>query len=151
MLPRLTAAKGPCSRKRGRRMHKLLSLLSVAVLALTVAALAGAAPGSDSMVTVGSAPSPFAQNKQNEPAIAIDANHSNIVVAGVNDNIDMEDCNAGADNTCPFTSGVGVSGVYFSFDSGNHWIQPTYTGWSARNCHGVPGPDAGCSPVAGGP
>jgi hypothetical protein len=132
-------------------MHKLLSLLSVVALALSVAALAGAAPGSDSMVTVGSAPSPFAQNKQNEPAIAIDANHSNIVVAGANDNIDMEDCNAGDDNTCPFTPGVGVSGVYFSFDSGNHWTQPTYTGWSARNCHGVPGPDPGCSPIDGGP
>jgi hypothetical protein len=132
-------------------MYKLLSLLFVAVLTLTVAALAGAAPGTDSMVTVGSQPSPFAQNKQNEPAMAIDANHPNIVVAGSNDNIDMEDCNSGADNTCPFTPGVGVSGVYFSFDSGNHWTQPTYTGWSARNCHGVPGPDPGCSPVAGGP
>jgi hypothetical protein len=83
--------------------------------------------------------------------MAIDANHPNIVVAGANDNIDMEDCNAGADNTCPFTPGVGVSGVYFSFDSGNHWTQPTYSGWSARNCHGVPGPDPGCSPIAGGP
>jgi hypothetical protein len=132
-------------------MHKLVFLLFVTALTLTVVALAGAAPGSDSMVTVGSQPSPFAQNKQNEPAMAIDANNPNIVVAGSNDNIDMEDCNAGADNTCPFTPGVGVSGVYFSFDSGNHWTQPTYTGWSARNCHGVPGPDAGCSPVAGGP
>src|SRR3954470_24112770 len=132
-------------------MHKLLSLLFVAALTLVVVSLAGAAPGTDSMVTAGSTPSPFSQNKQNEPAIAIDANHPNVVVAGVNDNIDMEDCNSGADNTCPFTPGVGVSGVYFSFDSGNHWTQPTYTGWSARNCHGVPGPDPGCSPIAGGP
>jgi hypothetical protein len=132
-------------------MKKLLPLPLAAVVMLTVAALAGAAPGSDSLVTVGSNPSPFAQNKQNEPAIAIDANHPNIVVAGSNDNIDLEDCNAGADNTCPFTNGVGVSGVYFSFDSGNHWTQPTYTGWSARNCHGVVGPDPGCQPIAGGP
>jgi hypothetical protein len=132
-------------------MRKLLALPLSAVLALCIAVLAGAAPGSDSLVTVGSNPSPFSQNKQNEPAIAIDANHPNIVVAGANDNIDLEDCNSGADNTCPFTAGVGVSGVYFSFNSGNSWTQPIYTGWSARNCHGVPGPDSGCQPVAGGP
>ena len=61
----------------------------------------------------------------------------------------MEACNAGADNTCPFTPGVGISGVYFSFNRATSWTQPTYTGWTARNCLGVVGDDPGCTPEVG--
>ena len=103
----------------------------------------------DTLVTVASPVTPFSQNKQNEPAIAIDANHPNVLVSGSNDEIDMEACNAGNDTTCPFTQGVGVSGVYFSFDSGQTWTQPTYTGWTGRDCLGTPGADAGCTPNVG--
>ncbi len=104
----------------------------------------------DTLVTVGSPTTPFSQNKQNEPAVAIDANHPNILAAGANDEIDMEACNAGNDTTCPFTPGIGVSGVYFSFDSGTTWVQPSYTGLTGRFCLGVVGnTDPGCTPQVG--
>ena len=90
----------------------------------------------DTIVSVGSPPTPFSQNKQNEPAVAIDAGHPDIVAGGSNDEIDMESCAAGKPNTCPFTPGVGVSGIYFSFTGGSTWTQPTYQGLTARDCPG---------------
>jgi hypothetical protein len=121
--------------------------LKIALFACSLPALCASnvAFGADVRVSVGSPPTPFARNKQNEPAIAVDANHPNVLAAGANDEIDIEACAAGDPTSCPFTTGVGTSGIYFSFDGGKSWTQPTYSGWSARGCTG-PAP---CAPTVG--
>ena len=128
-----------------RRSRYSLVLLATCAAALSGATAALAAPPTDVIVNVGSPVGPFSHNKQNEPAVAIDAHAPNVVVAGANDEIDDEACAAGDPTTCPFTPGVGVSGVYFSFDGGSTWTQPTYSGLTGRDCNGP----AACSPHVG--
>src|SRR5947207_10073085 len=136
-------------------MRRFLAATAIAVSAVAiVGGVAAATPnGSDTLVTVGSPTTPFSQNKQNEPAVAVNPIDPSIAAAGVNEEVDMEACNNRSDVTCPFTGGVGTSGVYFSDTSGSSWIQPTYTGWTARDCLGLVGissdPADNCDPHVG--
>ncbi|MEA2279653.1 MAG: hypothetical protein QOK21_260 [Solirubrobacteraceae bacterium] len=127
-------------------VRSLLAALTGAVL-LAVPATAGAATP-DGLVTSGvptQGVTPiFSHTKQNEPAVAVDPADPSRKAAGSNDEIDDEACAAGDPETCPFTPGVGVSGVYFSRD-GFSWTQPVYQGFTARDCNGP----AACTPHPG--
>jgi hypothetical protein len=107
--------------------------------ALPLASLLGAsAQAVNGLVTTGSPVGSTPQNHQNEPAVALDANSPNILVAGSNDFVDEQACPpaiAVNKGTClDRATGVGVSGDYFSFDSGHTWTQPAYTGWTTALC-----------------
>ena len=115
-------------------LRRVPAILFMVVLAVGIAAPVAA--GAEARVTVGTSFTPFPQNKQNEPSVAIDAFRPTVLAAGSNDEIDLAPCGttvfAAADAPCPFTPGVGVSGISFSFNNGATWVQPTYTGWTAR-------------------
>ena len=106
----------------------------VALVVLCVGAAPAVAHAAEALVNTGSPPSPFPQNKQNEPTVAVDPANPSVLAAGSNDEIDEGPCVGG---DCPFVQGVGNSGIYFSFDGGASWTQPTYSGWSDRT--GTPG------------
>jgi hypothetical protein len=115
-----------------------LQRIFLAVAALVLALPAAPALGANADVTVGSPSGSTPRNHQNEPAVAMDAHQPSVLVAGTNDYIDQQPCPqsiALSEARCDdFVAPVGLSGVYFSFNSGASWIQPTYTGWTARDC-----------------
>ena len=129
------------------------SIRRTSIIAAAVAqlALAGAAPilgeesvaASSALVSVGSAPNLVVRNMQAEPAIAVDASRPDVLAAGAIDYIDIQPC---VGRVCKGPGrGVGSSGVYFSFDRGRNWVQPTYTGLTERDCSTT----ALCSPHLG--
>lgn len=108
----------------------------------------------DALVTVGSPSGLHPQNAQNEPSLAVDAARPSVLAAGANDLVDMQPCSQKAAVTAAacsfplgtFNLGVGLSADYFSFDSGRHWIQPTYQGLTAADCSPTVEP---CTPHLG--
>jgi len=131
---------------------RLAAAAATTLVLLTSPVTAMAATGPDSEVTIGSDDSYFSHNKQNEPGVAVNPVDPTIVAAGANDNIDLEQCAAGDPTTCPFTAGVGVSGIQFSTTGGTSWTQPKYKGYSARTptCRPAPGSSEACIPSPNG-
>jgi hypothetical protein len=130
-------------------------LLPMIVTCLTTGLVSGTmgparAEVSDVLVSVGSPTAPFPQSWQNTPAVAIDPVHPNIVAATAEDTLDAAACSAWDDPTfCPFGR-IGIDGVYFSFDGGGSWTQPTYTGLTRRHCVAPADCQLGVDDLSGG-
>ena len=125
----------------GGQLMRTWRLLLLAVTVLVASVLSGTvtaarAAGSDVLVSVGSPTTPFPQSWQSTPAVAVDPVHPGVVAATAMDTLDAAACSAWDDPTfCPFGR-VSFDGVYFSFDGGGSWTQPTYTGLTRRECVG---------------
>jgi hypothetical protein len=130
-----------------RRLSTLVALAALLLMSTGTALAAG--PTTTALVSIGSPVDTTPQNHQNEPAVAMDAHQPNILAAGSNDFLDWQPCpqsTATESATCEGSDDtVGLSGVYFSFDSGRSWVQPTYTGLTSRDCSAT----AACTPHTG--
>src|SRR5215468_1946072 len=152
------ASEGVCMNVRRKWRYLVLAAAGSLVWALSAglstAHAAGPATATGALVSVGSPPNVAARNGQNEPALAVDPTSPNILAAGGNDLVDTQPCSKQQSTTAgtcyspqgTYTLGVGLMGVYFSFDSGHHWIQPTYQGLTAADCSPTVEP---CTPHVG--
>src|SRR3954452_3741654 len=98
-------------------MRKIIPAAIASAMAALMLAVPAFATDTSQRISTGSPPAPFSQNKQNEPALAVNQDNTGVLVQGANDNIDEEACNAADDTTCPFTQGIGGPGVCFLMHS----------------------------------
>ena len=137
----------------------LVSMASVlAIVGMFAGRTTSASPApkqaTDALVSEASPTGQHPQNAQNEPALAVDPTRANVLAAGANDLVDMQPCSQEASTTAgacsfplgTFNLGVGLTGVYFSFDSGHTWTQPEYQGLTAADCDPTVEP---CTPHPG--
>jgi hypothetical protein len=99
--------------------------MSLGVAAALAVPVLASATTPEAKVSVAGPSTPYLPNAVNEPALAVDANHPNVLAAGANDLVDSSPCNG---SSCDLTPDVGISGIYISLNEGASWVQPTYTG-----------------------
>lgn len=99
------------------------------------------------LITVAGPTGVYQRNQQTMPTMAVDPVNTNVLAATGHELMDMQACSreaaingaacslpANAQGGGSFNKGVSYSGIYFSFDSGRRWTQPTYQGLTAAGC-----------------
>jgi hypothetical protein len=141
-------------RVRRIRLLTILAMAGCMAGALVAGSAASQATGATApataagaLISVASPTGQFQRNLQAQPALAVDPVQPGMLAATANDLTEMQPCSEKASVTAAacslpataegggvFNFGVGMSGVYFSYDSGRNWIQPTYQGLTAAGC-----------------
>lgn len=98
----------------------VLSVVLVAVFAFSPHR-ASASPSINNIQVNQVLAGPFTKNKQNEPSLAQSPINPLNLIAGSNDEIGEPVCTNTTPSSCPFATGVSVSGFYASFDGGMTW------------------------------
>ena len=103
-----------------------------------------ASPAVESIVTQAAPSGPFNRNSHDEPAMAVDGSRPDVLAIAAHELMDQQQCSRAAvtaTGLCTFlinglatNLGVGLTGIYFSFDRGHTWTQPTYQGLTAADC-----------------
>jgi hypothetical protein len=140
-----------------RRIRRWTALAAVGGMAVTLAVGPSTFPATGegaratatgALVNVASSAAPFQHNLQAWPTMAVDPVNTHVLAVTANEWADMQPCSKQAATTgagCGLPAadpnfggasnrGVGFSGVYFSFDRGRRWVQPTYHGLTAAGC-----------------
>jgi hypothetical protein len=112
------------------RRYRVILVLLPSLMAALVLPTPALAQTPEAKVSVAGPVTPYLPNAVNEPALAIDANNTSVLAAGGNDLVDSAPC---AGSSCDLTPDIGISGIYFSLNEGATWVQPTYTGLTARS------------------
>jgi len=152
------------NRNKNKNKNRIRMLAILAVAGCTAAALAAgsSAPyaratttttttttgtGTGALVSVAGPTGDFQRNLQANASLAVDPVHPHVLAATAYDLMETQTCSKQASITAAacelpatpaggssFNFGVGLTGIYFSFDSGHRWIQPTYHGLTAAGC-----------------
>ena len=91
-------------------MRKSRFALLAAVLSLIASAALSSPAGAqvaETKVSVAGPTTPYLPNAVNEPALAVDANHPQVLAAGANDLVDSSPCKG---SSCDLTPDIGISG-----------------------------------------
>ena len=112
------------------RRYRVILVLLPSLMAALVLPTPALAQTPEAKVSVAGPVTPYLPNAVNEPALAIDANNTSVLAAGGNDLVDSAPC---AGSSCDLTPDIGIAGIYFSLNEGATWVQPTYTGLTARS------------------